>query len=401
MAPDQFKHALLGLLRHAHRAQNAFLRDLDTTERAAAGAPDRWSAKDHVAHLAFWRGRLVVKLKAVLRNETPPGFEDFQSLNVQVFEENRHRPWHDVLLDDGRSYAAQTACIARLIEEDLVAFNRFDWVPDGGPLYGIVMGYSYEHTQQHIAQFHLDRGYLAKATEIHEAWVGRVVQAQSPAVIKAFALYNLACFYATHAQLLKASTTLRQAFRLYPGPRLRELAGSDPDLVALKTPMTAMSHLETRRLLLVPFSRSDADAVLAGVRQSNWSAGYPTEGDVEIARMVAKSPDDSNRPDSFGTFKVVERESGLVIGGAGFLGPPDTAGAVEIGYGLAPEWRSRGLATEAVLGLLAFAWSQPSVRRVFATTDLSNKASARVLEKAGMSRVRMDKDLMYYESATP
>lgn len=165
--------------------------------------------------------------------------------------------------------------------------------------------------------------------------------------------------------------------------------------------MTARSHLETGRLLLVPLTRSDADAVLSGERQSNWSAGYPADGDVEIARMIANAANDSNGPDLFGPYNVVERESGLLIGGAGFLGPPDDQGAVEIGYGIAPEWRNRGLATEAVVGLLAFAWSQPSVERVFATTDLPNLASARVLEKAGMSRVRIDNELVYYESAGP
>lgn len=163
----------------------------------------------------------------------------------------------------------------------------------------------------------------------------------------------------------------------------------------------ARSHLETRRLLLVPVTRSDADAVLSGVRQSNWSEGYPTEGDVEIAQMMAKAAADSTRFDLFGPFNVVERESGMVIGGAGFLGPPDDQGAVEIGYGLAPERRNRGLATEAVFGLLAFAWSEPSVQRVFATTDPANIASARVLEKAGLSRVRITNELVYYESARP
>ena len=40
-------------------------------------------------------------------------------------------------------------------------------------------------------------------------------------------------------------------------------------------------------LLLASLTCSDADTVLAGFRESNWSAGYPAEGAVEIARIVA------------------------------------------------------------------------------------------------------------------
>ena len=113
--------------------------------------------------------------------------------------------------------------------------------------------------------------------------------------------------------------------------------------------------------------------------------------------MVAKNPANFSPTNRFGPYKLIERASGLLIGGVGFMGPPSPDGAVELGYGIAPEWRNRGVATEAVRGLLELAWSQPSVERVFATTDPSNPASARVLEKAAMSFVRMEGELRYYE----
>lgn len=161
----------------------------------------------------------------------------------------------------------------------------------------------------------------------------------------------------------------------------------------------AMSHGEigTQRLVLVPFTSADAQHLLSGIRQPNWSDGYPTEGDLEIARMVAKAPTSLSSANRFGPYKIIVRTSGLVIGGAGFMGPPGKDSAVEIGYGVAAEWRNRGIATEAVRGLIEFVWSQSAVQRVFATTDESNAASARVLEKAGMSYVWMQAGLKYYE----
>jgi RimJ/RimL family protein N-acetyltransferase len=157
------------------------------------------------------------------------------------------------------------------------------------------------------------------------------------------------------------------------------------------------SEIETQRLVLVPLTSVDAQGLLSGVRQPNWSAGYPTEGDLEIAQMVAKAPSTFVAANRFGPYIIIDRASCLLIGGAGFIGPPGEDGAVEIGYGVAAEWRNRGIATEAVRGLLQFAWSQPEVGRVFATTDPSNAPSARVLEKAGVSFVRMQSGLKYYE----
>ena len=160
-------------------------------------------------------------------------------------------------------------------------------------------------------------------------------------------------------------------------------------------------ELTTKRLVLVPFLHGDAVAVLSGARQSDWSAGYPTEGDLEIARMVATRQGEVDSPEEFGPYKVCERQSGLVIGGAGFLGAPGERGAVEIGYGIAPEWRNRGVATEAVGRLLAFAWSHPTVQRVVASAHPSNTASVRVLEKAGMSHLRTENELAHYEVTRP
>ena len=149
------------------------------------------------------------------------------------------------------------------------------------------------------------------------------------------------------------------------------------------------------------FTREDAQAILSGVRQTGWSPGYPTEGDLEIAQLIGDAAWAARLAAPFGPYRMIERESGQLIGGVGFLGPPDDTGSIEIGYGIAPEQRGRGLATEAVQGLLAFAWSHPSVRRVRASTEATNLASQRVLEKAGMTRTKTDADLLCYEILKP
>jgi hypothetical protein len=232
MTEQSFKPILLDLLHQAHLAQDAFLQELNATERAAIGTPEYWSAKDHVAHMTFWRQRLVFQLAAILKHETPPTSENFEQLNIQVFEAQRERPWSEILSESEQAYAELVTLTEQLAEEDLTAFNRFDWIPNGEPLYTSFMGNCYEHAQQHFAQYSLDRHDLPRATHIYESWASRVVDAEVPGVLKGMVLYNLACFYATHTQLEKASATLQQSLLLTPS--LKEWSLSDPDLVALR-----------------------------------------------------------------------------------------------------------------------------------------------------------------------
>lgn len=69
----------------------------------------------------------------------------------------------------------------------------------------------------------------------------------------------------------------------------------------------------------------------------------------------------------------------------GFKGVPDDQGEVEIGYGIDPDYRRKGYTTEAAGTLIEWALQQPSCLAVTAWSDKDNHASARVLEKVGMT----------------
>jgi RimJ/RimL family protein N-acetyltransferase len=59
---------------------------------------------------------------------------------------------------------------------------------------------------------------------------------------------------------------------------------------------------------------------------------------------------------------------------------------VEVGYGLARSYWGQGIMTEALRAVIAWALAQPGIYRVQATCDVENFGSARVMEKAGMTR---------------
>lgn len=149
---------------------------------------------------------------------------------------------------------------------------------------------------------------------------------------------------------------------------------------------------ETERLQLVAWS---PDQLLALFEHPEFAgpAGFPlaeglrglyVSGAVspqwlDHLRTAAGTPAD---PWQYGFF-LVEKDSGVVIGTAGFKGPPDGDGMVEIAYGIAPERQGRGFATEAAGALLRFAAADPRVRLLRAHTLPEPNASTHVLRKCG------------------
>lgn len=78
---------------------------------------------------------------------------------------------------------------------------------------------------------------------------------------------------------------------------------------------------------------------------------------------------------------------GRVVGHAGFHGPPDADGAVEVGYTLLPHLRGRGYARAALAALVEEAAAAPEVRVVRASAQPGNAASLAVVRGAGFTHV--------------
>jgi [ribosomal protein S5]-alanine N-acetyltransferase len=60
--------------------------------------------------------------------------------------------------------------------------------------------------------------------------------------------------------------------------------------------------------------------------------------------------------------------------------------AVDFCYVLARRWWRQGLMSEAVAAVVQWALAQPMIYRVWATCDVENVASPRLLERVGMER---------------
>jgi RimJ/RimL family protein N-acetyltransferase len=75
----------------------------------------------------------------------------------------------------------------------------------------------------------------------------------------------------------------------------------------------------------------------------------------------------------------VDEQSGLVIGHAGYHGPPDESGMVEVGYSVDPRFRRLGHGRQMLAELLRRARAEPQVRTVRASISPENAASLAIV----------------------
>jgi RimJ/RimL family protein N-acetyltransferase len=156
-----------------------------------------------------------------------------------------------------------------------------------------------------------------------------------------------------------------------------------------------MTDAQITTLDLIPMTKDLAARIAAGTPgpEDLWAEGFPREDDAMPASMLAGASED---PGPFGSYVLVPRTHGRLIGTAGFFGPPDEAGEVTIGYGMVePEW-GQGYGTRAVAGLVAVCRTHGGVTAINADTDLDNVASGRVLEKNGFEHVRTTEAQHFY-----
>ncbi|MBF4510907.1 GNAT family N-acetyltransferase [Plantibacter sp. VKM Ac-2885] len=140
--------------------------------------------------------------------------------------------------------------------------------------------------------------------------------------------------------------------------------------------------IRTERTTLEPISPALARRIVERDERDgdDWHPEYPFADELGPLRGLAES----TTGDPIFTLYVIRDADVTAVGGLGFFGPPDSDGRVEFGYGLVPAARGVGLATEAVVGALAFAAAH-GAERAAAETDVTNVASQRVLLKAGLA----------------
>jgi RimJ/RimL family protein N-acetyltransferase len=84
---------------------------------------------------------------------------------------------------------------------------------------------------------------------------------------------------------------------------------------------------------------------------------------------------------------AISKAQNKMIGDLCIVGEPNADGEIEIGYGTYDEFQGKGFMTEIVSGIIEWAKKQSSVKSIIASTDKTNLASFKVLQKNNFIKV--------------
>jgi RimJ/RimL family protein N-acetyltransferase len=150
------------------------------------------------------------------------------------------------------------------------------------------------------------------------------------------------------------------------------------------TPRVELVELDAVTLHALASGDADAAARTAPVPLSPWLV---REQCRSLWRMRAAQVAAEPAAAGWVTGIVWDPDRRLAVGRAGFHGPPDAVGMVEVGYATDPAFRRQGYARAVLRGLLDRAEAEPAVTTVRASVSPGNTVSRDLVLAHGFTEV--------------
>ena len=156
--------------------------------------------------------------------------------------------------------------------------------------------------------------------------------------------------------------------------------------------------IATRRLIIREYTVADASAVFSYVQDpAYWqhqSADAPTAAQIEsLIQWVVK--DHATSPRLMHFLAVARKDTGEIAGEAvlKIVNPGERQG--EIGFGVAPKSWKQGFGSEIAAAILDAAFQHFKLHRVAGQCSPDNKGSIRIMQKLGMAREGLLRDIHF------
>jgi len=162
---------------------------------------------------------------------------------------------------------------------------------------------------------------------------------------------------------------------------------------------------ETNQLILLPLTYSQLlkyvknDNSLEtelGLNESSRTISKELKEALEQVILPAVADDSKNYLYStiwLGIFK----EENIIVGELCMYGEPNENGEIEIGYGTSDRFQNKGFMTEMVGGITNWLKTQIKVQAITASTEKTNQASFRVLEKNNFTKTSVTDTLFNWK----
>jgi len=138
--------------------------------------------------------------------------------------------------------------------------------------------------------------------------------------------------------------------------------------------------------------RSDPDVA----RYQSWEDYTLEQGRALVASQEGVRP---GIPGEWFQLALEDMASGVLVGDLATHVDADEHRQLEVGFTLAPERQGKGYGTEALRGLLAYAFDTMGMHRVVAVTDAENAAAAALLTRVGFRKEAHFVDNIFFKGA--
>jgi [ribosomal protein S5]-alanine N-acetyltransferase len=153
--------------------------------------------------------------------------------------------------------------------------------------------------------------------------------------------------------------------------------------------------IETARLILKPltyeqlvkYTKCD-NSLEAELNLNETSRTISSELKEALEQTILPNVADETKNYLYSTlWTAISKSENKMIGDLCIVGEPNAEGEIEIGYGTYDEFQGKGYMTEIVSGIIEWTKAQKIVNAIIATTDKTNAASFKVLEKNNFIKV--------------
>lgn len=146
--------------------------------------------------------------------------------------------------------------------------------------------------------------------------------------------------------------------------------------------------LETERLILRRPTLEDAEALAAAINHpeiAKFTLNIPHPYSIADAESFITGTLDPESREKGKNFFIFLKDTGELVGGLGLMDIHARNKSAELGYWCAFDHWGEGIVPEACRRIIQFAFDELDLNRVFCMCNVDNFASARIMEKCGMT----------------